>query len=348
MARQSRRSARAGKGNFKKFWKETKELHEKDSGLGDYIEVDTGTYVMQLVDAKVGEFNGKLQLKTIWAVAGDDESRGKRATEFRSLEEPQQAVWVCRQLAALGAEVDDIEDPSDIETVFQDLIESGACARIKIVENDGYLNIRFQRGVEVDEDDLLSSSEVKRAVSGAAISTSDDEEEDEEDDEEDDERGSSVSKKDLNVGDTVVCVIDGDTVKGEITDVPSKGNRVQIRAEDAEDEEDVEGVNVSDIKEHTPKKKGRGKKKASPKKSSKKSKKAAKKKSAKAKKNDDDDEDGDDVSFEKGDEISTKHEGKTREGVVKEVDEDEELVTVKLTGIRKHVTKHFSKVKKLG
>lgn len=220
----ARRNSTRGAKSGASAWNRARETTANDQPFGEAIPVEPGRYSMQLVGAEVGDFGGDLKLMRKWCVLDNDDFGGLICAEWEGpLDDPDRLVWVQRNLAALGVDLDEVEyeEPKDLEEIYGELIEDCVCASVKVVEKDGYINMRVGKAIEVDEDELVDP---KAALSGKAEeaeektpkrgagkkqskrSTTEEEEEIEEDD-------------DLDVGDWVEFKKGRKKLSGKITEV---------------------------------------------------------------------------------------------------------------------------------
>lgn len=323
----AKRKSSGGRG-FANKWKKSKQ--EAGEGLGDFINVDPGNYRMQLVKAEVGEYGGTLKLMTKYAVI-DEDDLGALCTDFEGpLDDDDRLVWVQRLMIALGVDLDEveIENPEDIAECLMELVEEGLAVKVRVTEKDGYLNMRVLKAIEVDEDELLDP---KQALKGGSSSKSDEEDEDEDEDEEEEQKpkqkskskqkqkkeqdeeeeeddDESFSKDDLAVGDQIKFLDEesGELVSAKITSIPPKGKNIQVLAEDAENDDEVELIEVGLVKEREA--------------------------GEEAGEEDGEEEDGGD-EIQEGDTVSWKKGRKKMSGVVRSV--GEEAAKVKVPGQRK-------------
>lgn len=273
--------ARRGTAGLKGLWAKARETTKDERG-GDFIPVDVGSYVMQIVDASLGEWGGARKIWLKWCViSGADESDiGAICNEWLQIDTEEKMKWVQRELIALGVDVDEveIETDEDLLGVFKGLIDERAAARVRVTEKDGYSNMRVQKAVEVDEDDLVDPVEVLNTRAGST----DDDEEDE-----------------LKVGDRVEIEVKGKKVTGEVAgftndddvevSVEGKKKPIVVALDDVTrlDEEDEEDEDEEDEDDDSDE-------------------------------DDEDDEDEDDeVEIEVGDEVIVSVGGKDKRGVVK-------------------------------
>jgi hypothetical protein len=256
----ARSTTKKGGRGFAGKWNKAKE--SAGDGFGDPVPLDAGNYRMQLVHATVIDTDSKgrtLVLK--WCVIDEDDN-GVICTEFEGIEDDERIVWVQRKLISLGVDLDEIEVDSedDLIGVFEELIKEYVCARVRVIEKDGYTNMRVLKAVDVDDDELVDAEEALKG-GGSSSSSGDSEEEEEEEEEEKSKakrrRGkkkeelTGVTKDELEVGDKIKFTDpeSGDVYDAEITSLPPKGKNVQILASDAESDADVEVIEVDQITE---------------------------------------------------------------------------------------------------
>ena len=159
---------RATTGNSKKSsgksaWAKARDTTKDDKPFGEAVPFEAGTYTMQIVRATVYKDESKgSMLRTEWC-ALDEDDYGVIGTLFEGpCEEPDRLVWIQRTLATLGVDLDEVDydEPSDLEAIYNELIEENVCAKVRVTEKDGYRNMRIGKEVEVDEDLLVDPASV--------------------------------------------------------------------------------------------------------------------------------------------------------------------------------------------
>lgn len=153
-----------------KLWKKNKEK-AKEGGFGEAVPLDPkgGPYNMQLCAAEIGDFGGARKVMTKWVVIGHDSENDTICTHWEGIDDEERVVWLIRMLMALGVDVDDvdIEDEDDLLAVYEKLIEDFTVAKVKVTESNGYVNMRVQKKIDVDNDDLIDPKEaLKKAGKG--------------------------------------------------------------------------------------------------------------------------------------------------------------------------------------
>jgi hypothetical protein len=147
--------------NIGNFWNKARETTKSDRS-GDFIPVDPGAYVMQLVKADVGDYGGKRKIWLKFAVVNGDD-RGAICNFFEGIDTEERLVWVQRLLANLGVDLADVEigSEADLMEVFENLVQERVCAKVAVTEKDGYTNMRVKGlASSVDEDDLHDPEEL--------------------------------------------------------------------------------------------------------------------------------------------------------------------------------------------
>jgi hypothetical protein len=215
--------------NISGMWGKARET-TKSEGNGDFVPVSAGTYVMQLVGKNVETFgsgqNAKRKLQLKWAVLDDGDDRGKICNEFRAIDDADNLMWLQRELTALGVDLDEaeIEDEDDLCGLIDQLIEARTCAHVKVVESDGYTNMRVRKLAEVDEDTTMDPSEALGGGASGSGKKAKKEEAEEEAEEGDDEET-------VDIGDRVTWTGKSGERAGEI--VAWEGDdKAKVRADD--------------------------------------------------------------------------------------------------------------------
>lgn len=248
----ARSTTKKGGRGFAGKWNKAKE--NADDGFGDPVPLDAGNYRMQLVGASIIDTDSKGRTLVFkWCVIDEDDN-GVICTEFEGIEDDERIVWVQRKLISLGVDLDEIEVDSedDLIGVFEELIKECVCARVRVIEKDGYTNMRVLKAVDVDDDELVDAEE---ALKGGGGSSSDGESEEKSKAKrgrgKKKEEPTGVTKDELEVGDKIKFTDpeSGDVYDAEITSLPPKGKNVQILASDAESADDVEVIEVDQITE---------------------------------------------------------------------------------------------------
>jgi len=173
--------------NLAKSWGKARGTTKGESGFGDFVPVEPGRYLMQIVAAEAGTWSDERKMWLRWIVIGDNESAGLLCNEFHGFGNEDRDVWMQRLLINLGVEddaMDSIETEDDLVQLFTEMIADYVVAQIKVVEKDGYLNMKGHKRMDVDEEDLVDPAEALKAALGdnapEASSTSEPEEEEEE------------------------------------------------------------------------------------------------------------------------------------------------------------------------
>lgn len=285
-------------------WKKARETTKEDQGFGEAVPLDKGSYLFQLVRGEcVDTGRGRLLLLTFATI--DEEDRGALCKLFEGpIDDPERVVWVQRTLKRLGVEddvLDAIEDEDDLLEAINELVEAFAVVKARIVEKDGYKNIKLGGPADVEDDDLFDP---KEALKGGDEGGSGDkpkkpkkpkkgEEPDEEEEEEDEE------DEGYEEGDEVTVDYDGEPFGATITAVNEDGT-YDVEYEDGATEEGVDAERFLD---------------------------------------DEGEEEGEEPEEEEelavGDEVVVDVKGKEKKGVVKKIDGDE--VSVKVAGEKKLV-----------
>ena len=159
MARRSGSTKTKAKGGL---WSGAKDK-AKEGGFDDAVPLEAGVYNMQLVSVEIGDFGSERKLMTKWAVIGDDENDETICTYWEGLESEERLVWLQRQMMALGMDLDAISEDNmedDVIDAYGDALADGLVARVKVIEKDGYTNMRIQKAIEWDEDELYNPDDV--------------------------------------------------------------------------------------------------------------------------------------------------------------------------------------------
>ncbi len=150
------------KGSLADIWNKGK----KAAGDTELIPVGAGTYTFQPLEAVCVDGSGVRMLLTKFGVvsAEDEDSVGKVCKTFYNLEDPDRIRWLYIDLKNMGVDIDDfeVESEDDLIGLWDDeLIVPRACVLGKVVEKDGWLNMKLQRRVEVEDDEKLSVDHLK-------------------------------------------------------------------------------------------------------------------------------------------------------------------------------------------
>ena len=89
-------------GGLKGLWGKARETAKND---GDFVPVDPGTYLMQLVSAEIGTYGSDRKLWLRWCVIDDDDNGGAICNDFMSIETEDKLRWGARLMMALGVEI---------------------------------------------------------------------------------------------------------------------------------------------------------------------------------------------------------------------------------------------------
>jgi len=239
MARQTRKG-RGSKG-FATKWKKAAE--ERGESLGDAVPLEPGTYEMQLCKATVDDYESGRKVMLKFVVIDPEDCAGAICTYWEGVDSDERLIWLQRLMISLGIDLDsvEIESEDDLLAAFQEIIDEGCACKVRVTEKDGYTNMRVLKAIEVDN--LLDPED---ALKGNAAPKDDDSDDDDDvnKDPEPDDGDEEVTKDDLEVGMQVECMVDGSTVDAEVTSLPPRGKKVQVRPEG---EEDVVLIDVSDI-----------------------------------------------------------------------------------------------------
>lgn len=207
-----------------KLWGKARETTKDDRGFGEAVPVDQGKYQMQLVSAEIGDFGGERKVMMKWCVLDEGETRGTICTMWEGVADPDRLVWLQRLLAGLGVDLDEvtIEDEDDLQKVFDELVEAQTVAGVKVVEKDGWTNMRVRSKVDVDSDILVDAEEVLKDAEGGSKKGGKDSDDD------DDKKSSKKSSK------------------GDDDDGDSKKSSKKSDPDDDEDEKKDDAVEVAE------------------------------------------------------------------------------------------------------
>lgn len=178
MAKRTTAGKRAG---IAGAWSKARETTKADTG--DFVPVEVGSYVMQLVGVEVGDYGDRRKMRLRWCVVGDSEFAGSVCNEFEGVDDEDRLIWIQRKLVSLGVDLDELEINSeeDLLAAFQELVDNYVCAKVRVTEKDGYINMKVLKACEVDESDLVDPAD---AIAGKLAEAPDTEEEAEEAEEE--------------------------------------------------------------------------------------------------------------------------------------------------------------------
>ena len=226
------------------IWEKARKTTANESS-GDFVPVDPGSYIMQLVSVEAQTFKEQRKLWWKWCVveADDEQAIGEICHDFEGIDDDERLIWVQRNLIALGVDLEstEIEDESDLLTVYRDLIEDNCCARVKVTEKDGWVNMRVQKRVEVEEDLLVDPEE---AIKGNAGSKSDGDDDPEGEEEETDvDVGNRVTWEDGKRAGKIVGFDDEDNA---IIKEDGKRKKATISLDDLELEDSEEDEDKGD------------------------------------------------------------------------------------------------------
>lgn len=315
----AKRGSVAGKlKNMKGMWGKARDTTKGDGG-GDFIPVEPGMYVMQIVGAEIGEYNKARKMWVKFAVVSDDENHGAICNDFMQIDTEEKLVWLQRFLVAMGVDLDEyeIEDENDLLDLVHELIDERRCARVQVTEKDGYTNMRVRKLVDADEDDLHDPKEALKGGSQGRGGDDDDEDEDGEepeegeDEEEPDEEDEGGEGK-FEVGDAVTVEYDGVPWDGEVKAVMDETDELEVHFPE-------DGSTEVVAKELATKVEGDGEEAG-----------------------EEEEEGGDEI--EKGDRVIADVKGKKKSGVVQSVSKKNETCKVKLDKTGKVVTVDFEDV----
>lgn len=246
-----------------KAWRKARETTKKDEALGEWIPVSPGRYDMQIVKAEPGDYGGARKMHVIFAVVGDREESGELCHTFEGYGSEDRDVWMQRLLISLGAsddELDGVETETDLVDLFQRMIDDQVVCKVKVVDKDGYLNLRVNKLTEVDEDYLFEPAELFEEEGKSGAAAADGESEDDEDDglPEVGDRVSWKGRKGEQTGEVVGFTEDD---KAEVK--PDGGKRtvkvdldkLELLEEDVPEEDEVEEEEAKPAKKSKPAKK---------------------------------------------------------------------------------------------
>jgi hypothetical protein len=231
---------------MKGAWGKAREETKNDKGFGEFVPVEPGMYVMQLVGVEIGDFGNARKLRAMYAVISDDESHGAICNDFMAIDDEERLVWLQRWLVRLGVDLDEFEpdDEDDLAELVRELIADGTCCKVKVVEKDGYTNMPVQRMVEVDEADLHDPEEAlesagvgeERPARGRGRGTSRRRQDG------DDDAGAEPEAQEgaaLDVGAKVTVEYDGEPWEGEVVEVMADTDEVKVHFEGDDSDEIV-------------------------------------------------------------------------------------------------------------
>lgn len=156
--------------DIKKLWGKAREKAGK--GGGDFVPVEPGKYVMQLVKAEAGDYGGKRKIREQWCVVQADNADdvGKICNQFNQIDDEERLMWTQRQLMGLGVDLDEaqVDSEDDLMSIYSDLVKEMCCANVSVIEKDGYLNMRVKKRVEIEDESILVDPEEALKAANAA------------------------------------------------------------------------------------------------------------------------------------------------------------------------------------
>lgn len=193
-------------GNIGSLWRKARERTQSDTGA-DFVPVDAGRYVMQIVGVSADTFNKVRKLMVRWCVLKDDDFKGRICTDFMSIDTEEKMDWVLRLLVALGVDTQECEEPDTEDAllgIFRDCIKERKCIKVKVVEDGEYTNLKLGGACDVEDEDTVDPEEaIKGRAFGGGESSS--------------EAGSDEDVE-FEVGDRVEWVADSKEYAGVIED----------------------------------------------------------------------------------------------------------------------------------
>ena len=338
--------------------KKFKKVSAADAGGFSNEAVEDGSYTATVCGAELKEVGGKPVVMISYEItAAGDGSDSDAAEEVVSaryfLETDTNLAYLKRDLGRF-AEID--EEEFDLEEQLQDTLEAivDAAPEVKIsVRMAGEFQNVYLNKVDVDgsddEDDDEDDDDKpakkgkgkkgKKPAGKKGKKPADDEDDDDEDDDDDDapelEKGDTVSFKPPRAKKAKLCEVK--KIKGDKATIEDEDGTEYTVAVDRLEVVDPDEDDDDDDDDDKPAKKGK--------------KGAATKKGKKGKKpaddeddddeDDDDDDDDEDVEIDVGSKVSVTHKGKECPGKVKELDPDEDKITVRFKFGKEHITKTF-------
>lgn len=170
----TRRGSRSG-GGFSSNWNKARETTGSETPMDDPVPLNPGTYTMQLLSGEVVDAGDHRQVMFKWGVLDEGDSESVVCTEWERIDDAERLVWLQRKFAALGVDLEDanIETEDDLTNLIAELVKDGVCAKVRVLEKDGYTNMRTRKYVEVEESRLFDPEEIlkKGTASDASANT---------------------------------------------------------------------------------------------------------------------------------------------------------------------------------
>ena len=208
--------------NIAQLWGKAREKAGKG---GDFVPVEIGKYIMQIVKAEANDYGGKRKIREQWCVIQSDNNDdvGKICNQFNQIDDEERLMWTQRQLMNLGVDLEaaQVKTEEDLMAIYEDLIKEMCAAHVNVTEKDGYVNMRVRKRVdEIDEDILVEPEEAIKAYeeaqktqsrSGGSSSSTKAKEEPKSD-----EGGGEEDQAEVDIGDVVSFKKNGKAYKGKI------------------------------------------------------------------------------------------------------------------------------------
>jgi hypothetical protein len=134
------------------------------------VDLDPGKHVCILLKGRAVDTKNGPQIVLDFKVAGESEQAGGRVSKFYGLTE-EQAVWLFRDLAKLGYEVDEL-DEAQLEEILEDISKTTPVVRLTAKKAGDYVNLFIDKLL-----DDVSASEVEPAEAEEAEAETETEEE---------------------------------------------------------------------------------------------------------------------------------------------------------------------------
>lgn len=200
----------------------------KDEAGKGFVDIPPGVYNFQLIGAEITESsNDWLHVAFRFACISEGEFLGETFVHRCGLEKEESLPFLVRDLQRLGVDTEDVELSSldDLEPVLEDLTSGAPCIRGKLVESGEFTNLRIQRLLELDDDEIPEYT-----VGGERASFpggNDAEEENEADD-------PPASDDEIEVGDRVSADFDGDEYEGVVEKI--SGDKASVKFDDGDED----------------------------------------------------------------------------------------------------------------
>lgn len=218
-----------------------KKAKEREAPEFGECPVEDGVYIFNITECELGESQASGRLQVHWGfTVAEGDNEGQTVHDYDGLETEDNLFWVLRKLGRLGYDVDAMEDPSELEAVFQEVAEEQPLisGRVKTKDADEgtfthvYINKLLEEGDGGEEEEAEEEEPETEEEEEGVEEPEEEEAEEGESEEEEPEEEDDTEEIELEEGMFVEFQSKGKDVAGEILEFIDDNTKARIQTEE--------------------------------------------------------------------------------------------------------------------